>query len=93
MIAGRRHSALGRWFVLCVSLTLAARAAAGDHHSGLVWQKDKDGRPNLVWEAKSGQQVRLLDFCWNAAPVEAQPLRLAVAADPYCGCSMSSDST
>jgi hypothetical protein len=40
----------------------AAEAAAGDHGSGLAWQNDKDGQPNLVWKAKSGRQVRLLDL-------------------------------
>jgi len=45
-----------------VPLALAAQAAAGDDLSGLVWQKDKDGRQNLVWEAKSGRQMRLRDL-------------------------------
>ena len=61
MILSRRRSALSRWFLPCVLLTLAAQAAAGEHQPGLAWQKDKDGRQSLVWEAKSGKQVRLLD--------------------------------
>ena len=62
MIVSRRCSALFQWFLPCVSLALAAQAAAGDHHSGLVWEKAEAGRQDLVWEAKSGQRVRLLDL-------------------------------
>ena len=31
----------------------------------------------------------VLDFCFHGAEGEAKPLRLAVAADPYCGCAIS----
>ena len=62
MIVSRRCSALFQWFLPCVSLALAAQAAAGDHHSGLVWEKAEAGRQDLVWEAKSGQRVRVLDL-------------------------------
>ena len=52
MIVSRRCSALSQWFLLCVPLMFAAEAAAGDHGSGLAWQNDKDGQPNLVWEGQ-----------------------------------------
>jgi hypothetical protein len=31
----------------------------------------------------------VLGFCWDKADVRSEPLQLAVAADPYCGCSIS----
>ena len=34
----------------------------------------------------------VVDFCWDQAGQESRPLRLAVAADPYCGCSIAGDS-
>ena len=33
----------------------------------------------------------VLDFCWDKAEADQKPLRLAVAADPYCGCSISAE--
>ena len=33
----------------------------------------------------------LVDLCWNRAEAGQNRLRLAVAADPYCGCSISAE--
>ena len=33
----------------------------------------------------------LVDLCWNRAEADQNRLRLAVAADPYCGCSISAE--
>jgi len=41
--------------------------------------------------ADGGRELGMpvLDFCWAPAAVESRALRLAVAADPFCGCSIS----
>jgi hypothetical protein len=62
MIIHRRGFALTRWFFFCVPLALVAQAVAGDRPSGLVWQENKDGRQELVWQAISERQVRVSDL-------------------------------
>ncbi len=54
--------ARSRWLFVCVLLTIATQAAADSRHSGLLRQKEKDGRQELVWETKTGQQIRLGDL-------------------------------
>jgi hypothetical protein len=43
--------------------------------------------------AGAGRDLGLpvVDFCWSNAEGDHKPLRLAVAADPYCGCAISGE--